>query len=414
MTTVELTETSHTGCPMHLRGSENTVPFDFYADLRRTGPVVWDESMNGWLVTTLSACREVFRSDNTLFRHPDGDAGGDYAVMSPGLRPLKTLTGEPQRKLHNWMMKAFTPAETSAMRDGLIRDVILAALENVEGRTEIDLVADFIDLIPVRVVAAVLDLPWRDKEFMDRAQGNLALLAGFFNRRGAMTSDVSKSASQATEELKAQLRPILEHRRDNPGADLISKLWRDGPTILDNWTIDDTFVNVNTVFLGGYDTTTMAISNSFWFMLKRPEFKARFIAGDNDIQQRYVEEVLRLLPPIHYRARRANQDTEIAGVTIRKNDLVFPLMGAANRDEGIYDCPADMSFERKNPRDHMTFISGPRNCVGSGLARVEVREALQLFLQKYPDVELDRTKPEPQYIGLTTRRFEPMFVRLVK
>ncbi len=405
---------SRGGCPLHLRDSENTLPFDLYAELRAAGPVIWDDSMNGWLVTSLAHCREVFRNDNTLFRHPDGDSDGDYAQMSPGLRPLKTLSGEPQRKLHNWMMRAFTPAETSAMRDGLIRDVIHAALDNIEGRTEIDLVGDFIDLIPVRVVAAVLDLPWRDRAFMDKAQGNLAIVAGFFNRRGAMTEEVSKNAFRATEELKVQLRPILEQRRDNPGDDLISKLWRDGPGILDNWTIEDTFVNVNTVFLGGYDTTSLAIANAFWFMLRHPELKDRFLSGDPDVQGRYVEEVLRLLPPIHYRARRANQDTEIAGVRIRKDELVFPLIGAANRDEGVYDCPAEMSLERRNPRDHMTFITGPRNCVGSGLARIEVREALNLFLGRYPDVSLDRSKPAPDYVGLTTRRFEPMFVRLVR
>lgn len=400
-------------CPMSLRSSENLLPFDFYKDLRARGPVVWDDSMNAWLLTTPDACRELFKGDITVFRHPDGDSDGDYAAMSPGLRPLKTLTGDSQRRLHNWMMRAFTPAETSAMRDGLIKDVIQAALDGIEGRTEIDLVGDFIDKIPVRVVAAVLDLPWRDTEFMDRAQKNLLALAGFFNRRAAMTDDVSLSAAQATRNLKEMLRPILEERRDNPGDDLVSKLWRDGPTILDNWTIDDTFVNVNTVFLGGYDTTTLAISNAFWFLLKDPHLKTRVIAGEPDLQQRYVEEVLRLLPPIHYRARKANQDTEIAGVRIAKNDLVLPLMASANRDESRYDCPAAISFERRNPRDHMTFIAGPRNCVGAGLARIEVREAVSLFLARYPDVTLDPAKPEPQYIGLTTRRFEPMFVQLI-
>lgn len=400
------------GCPMSLRESEDRLPFDFYQALRARGPVIWDEGMKGWLVTSLEACREVFRNDNVLFRHPDGDKDGDYAQMSPGLRPLKTLTGEPQRKLHNWMMRAFTPSETSAMRDGLIRDVIQQALDSIEGRDEIDLVADYIDKIPVRVVAAVLDLPWRDDAFMQEAQGNLLALAGFFNKRAAMTDGVAKSAAQATEALKALLRPLLEQRRDTPGGDLISKLWRDGPTILENWTIDDTFVNVNTVFLGGYDTTTLAISNAFYFLLQDPALKEKVRTGDEALQIRYVEEVLRLLPPIHYRARKANQDTEIAGVKIAKDDLVLPLMGAANRDEAKYACPAEIQWDRQNPRDHMTFIAGPRNCVGAGLARIEVREALNLFLERYPQVILDPAQPAPSYIGLTTRRFEPMFVRL--
>lgn len=404
--------TGQRGCPISLRTSEDQLPFDFYRSLRARGPVVWDDSMQGWLITTLDACREVFRNDNTLFRHPDGDKDGDYATMSPGLRPLKTLTGEPQRKLHNWMMRAFTPRETSAMRDGLIRDVIESALSSIEGRERIDLVADFIDKIPVRVVAAVLDLPWRDTDFMNEAQGYLQCLAGFFNRRGAMTQGVSQSAAEATTALKALLRPHLESRRDTPGDDLISRLWIEGPAILDNWTIDDTFVNVNTVFLGGYDTTTLAISNAFYLLLQDPALRAQVQSGDEALQYRYVEEVLRLLPPIHYRARKANAATQIAGVDIAEGDLVLPLMGAANRDEAKYECPADVQLDRRNPRDHMTFISGPRTCVGAGLARIEVREALTMFLARYPQAHLDPASPAPSYIGLTTRRFEPMFVCL--
>ncbi len=406
------TEVGPPKCPFSLKETENTVPFDLYGALRQEGEVLWDEAMNAWIVTSYDACREVFKNDKILFRHPDGDADSDYAAMAPGMRPTKALAAEPHRRVHNWLMAAFSPTETAAMQDKFVREVIAAMLARIEGRPRIDLVHDFIDNIPVRVVAAALDLPWQDAEWIGKVHGNLKVLGTFFAKRMAVTPELAAAAKAASQNFKDMMVPILEERRDGTGADLISKLWRDGPGLVDDWTINDTFSHVNSVFLGGTDTTTMGISNAFYILLKDRKLLERLRTAPLDLQQRYVEEALRLLPPSHYRARRASADTEIAGVKIRKDDFVIPVMGSANRDGEHYQCPAEIDFQRRNPRDHLTFITGPRSCIGSGLARIEIRETIRLFLDRYPDAELDRDAPEPAYVGLTNRRFEPIFVRL--
>lgn len=400
------------GCPFSLRETKDTLPFDAYTRMREAGSVIWDEDMKSWLVTSYDACREVLMKDKEWFRHPDGDPEGDYAVMAKGLRPLKSLVGEEHRKLHNWLMAAFSPRETAIMQDGVVRDVIQSSLDRLDGRDQINLVADFIDRIPIRVIAAVLDLPWKDEAWVGEAQRHLTALGAFFNQRMAMTNDISKAAEDATAGMRALLDPILLERKDGTGDDLITKLWEVGPTILPDWTIDDTFVHINTVFLGGFDTSSLAISNAFYFLLQDDGLKAEIRKVSPERLQNFVEEVLRLLPPNHYRARRANKDLTIAGVDIRKDEFVLPMLASANRDAEHYGCPADMMLDRKMPRDHLSFITGPRSCVGAGLARTEIRETICRFLEVYPDVRLAPDKPSPSYIGLTLRRFEPIYVRL--
>lgn len=397
-------------CPFSLKDTENTLPFDAYSLLRRGGEVVWDDKMGVWLVTSVEACRRVFAGDNVLFRHPDGDSDGDYAAMAKGLRPLKALVGEQHRKLHNWLMVAFSPRETAAIMDGIVREVIEDTLKDLEGRTKFDLIKEFVDRIPVRVIAAVMDLPWKDKEWVSKAQSYLNDLGAFFNRRMAMTPEISLAASEATSKMRELLDPVIEQRREGTGSDLVSKLWRDGVSIIPDWGADDTFVHMNTVFLGGYDTSSLAISNALYVLLDNEDLMERMRSASDDELQRFVEEVLRMLPPIHYRARKANQDIEIGGVLIRENDVVLPLLGAANRDEKHYSDPEELHLERNKPRDHLTFIAGPRGCIGQGLARAEIREAVKAFIARYPRAKFDPDAPKPSYVGLTMRRYEPITV----
>lgn len=403
---------AQTKCPVTLKDTENIIPFPFYEEMRGQGGVHWDPSVNAWLITSQQGCRELFSKDKVLFRHPDGDAGGDYAAIANGRRALKTLLGEEHRKLHNWLLGAFSAKQATVMMESFVHDVIADALDGLAGKSRVNLLTDFVDRIPVRVIAAALDLPWRDEQFIARATQCMNRLADFFNRRMVVTEVVSSAAKVATEDMRALLDPWIEARSDGSGEDLISRMWRDGPGMVPGWNAEDIFVHLNTVFLGGFDTSTLAISNALYVALRDPVLADTLRTGDKTLLARFVEEVLRSYPPIHYRARRANEDTEILGVPIQKDDFVIPLLAAANRDPTHYDRPNELELDRKSPRDHLTFIAGPRSCVGSGLARAEIIETVRAFLEAYPNARLDADTPAPEYLGLTMRRFEPINIVL--
>lgn len=394
-----------------LRKTQDSIPFESYERMRRSGELLWDESVSGWVGTSYAVCREIFRREMVSFNHPDGDADQPFRYISGGRRTLKTVRGEEHKRLHNWMMMTFSPTEASHLQHGVVRDVVRDLIGDIRNQQKVELVRDFVDHIPVRVIAAVCGLPWRDHDWMIDVKANLDLMAAYFNQRNAADDQVIETAKRGMDALRDLFGPHIEASRIGDGGSLLARLWVDGPSILEGWNAEDTFTVLTTVMLAGADTSTLAISNALYLLLVDAELKVSVRASDAKLAV-FVEEALRLLPPVHYRARRAIEDTELAGTKIKKGEFVLPLIASANRDEGHYACPHAVDFERKPTRDHLSFAAGPRSCIGSNLARAEIVESLRQILDNFPDIRLDPEAAPPVYTGLVLRRFAPLNVLL--
>ena len=389
---------------------EDQDPYYAYRQMLEEADISWDEGLQAWVAWSYAACQSIFRADKAQFSHPDADVASDYKTVSQGRRHPKTLDADEHTRLHQWLAQRFSPRQTASLREGVIRRIIGEVVDGFSSRGCADLASDFADHIPIRVIASVMELPCDDPDWVSQIKAALDQIGVFYNKRLAGDDELTRRTKAAFETIRHLLDPTIEARRAGAGDDIVSQMWRDGPALLDDWDAEDIYINITSVFIGGYDTTTMAISNACKLLLDDPALLANTRDADDAKLRRFVDESLRLLPPVQYRARRARCDVEIAGRTIRAGELVVPLIGSANRDGVRYSCPATVDLTRRQSADHLTFITGPRTCIGAGLARSEVAEALRLLLDRLPDIRWDPSAPLPVYGGLVLRRYSPLNV----
>ena len=165
------------------------------------------------------------------------------------------------------------------------------------------------------------------------------------------------------------------------------------------------------LYLGGADTTVHGIANSLYLLLWNPKIRA---AVDQDREKigAVIEEAQRLYGSPQWRYRRANQDCVLGGVEVKKDQVLILLHGAGNRDPKQFgECPAEPNLDRPRIRDHLTFNYGPRACVGMGLARIEMRDALNGVLDRLPNVRPDPDAEQPRFANLFMRSYRPLHVR---
>jgi cytochrome P450 len=398
--------------PRTLRETADQEPFRFYERMRAAGPVTWDESMDSWLVTSHAACKEVQLGEEQAYRHAYLDMGSDVFVeVEGGPRNLLFLPGEDHQRVHRLLLRLLNPNEVEAHREALVRPLVHSLMDQFAPTGSAELVDEFAELLPVRVIAALMDLPYRDEEWIRSCKHCMEEIAVFLEAFAVDDDDVVRRATAASNVMNGLLMPYINARRDGDGDDLISRLWRGGAEALDGWDEIDMRANVRIIFFGGSDTTTHVLANAFYVLMTDRALAASVRDGGPEAINRFVEEALRLYGAIHFRPRVANHDVELAGCPISADERLLTVNMAANRDPDHYPSPDDVRLDRATPRDHLAFHSGPRTCIGAALARVELQESIAAFLERFPDARLDPGAEPPRFQGFLMRSYRPLHAR---
>jgi cytochrome P450 len=168
------------------------------------------------------------------------------------------------------------------------------------------------------------------------------------------------------------------------------------------------------LLVAGNETTTNTLSSGFLLLCRNPSLLDE-IYDDPEKATSFAEEVLRLEAPVQGLFRMATEDTELGGTFIPKGSYVNLRYGSANRDESIFDAAADMDFERKMPRRHLSFGSGIHSCIGAQLARKEIEATFRFISKKMSHIELavseDELKYESSFILRGLKKLPVKFVR---
>jgi cytochrome P450 len=283
---------------------------------------------------------------------------------------------------HGKMRRLVSQAFTAKMISDLtpqITDVATGLLDDIDS-DRFDLVEALANPLPVIVIASMLGVPISDRHLFQGWADDLLTI-------DPTAPDGPAAFGRLVGELDAYLRAHVTARRRAPHDDLIGTLVRaevDGERLND----DDVVSFAALLLLAGHVTTSVLLGNMLLSLNTDPQRWGELRADRSQIPA-YIEEVLRCRPPFLKIERVPTADTEIAGVPVAANTMMHLWLLSANRDERVFDDPDRFVPLRPNARQ-VAFGHGIHYCLGAPLARLEGRIALNLMLDRFSAVRLDR------------------------
>jgi len=353
-------------------------PYPIWDDLRQRCPVAHSDRYGGvWLPVTHDLVSEVaydtqhFTSRTVVVseRRPGPDA-----LPAPiGLSPPITSDPPYHGLIRRMLLPAFAPRPIAAL-EPFTRDLCRDLLAATAGRTSFDAAVEYTRHIPVRVIVRFLGFPPQDAD----------LFRGFI-------SQVLEQVDRPAEEREAMFTKLDEYM-DVQIADHIAHPRDDLTSFLIAAEIDGSKLSVEHIrgtmillMIAGIDTTWSAIGASLWHLAQHPADRGR-LAAEPALMDTAVEELLRAYAPVTM-ARLVAKDFDFHGHPFKEGDWLLLPFPAANRDPAAFDDPGLVRLDRERNR-HAAFGLGRHRCLGSSLARMELRVALEEWLARYPDFEL--------------------------
>ena len=184
----------------------------------------------------------------------------------------------------------------------------------------------------------------------------------------------------------------IDWRAEHPSDDIMTELleveFEDETGTVRRLTRDELLTYVNVVSGAGNETTTRLIGWAGKVLAEHPD-QRRQLVEDPPLIPKAIEELLRFEPPAPHVARYVTRDVEFHGTTVPEGSVMMFLIGAANRDHRQFGPDSDTFDIHREPRRHLTFSVGTHFCLGSALARLEGRVALEEILKRFPEWEVD-------------------------
>ena len=350
-------------------------PQPLYKMMRDLAPVVHMERGN--MGSTIVAKHEDVL---TVLRTPEIFSSNAEAVQIAQIRPLIPLQIDPpaHAKYRNLLDPLFAPkriagleARTRLLVNGFIDEVIDAKKANFHLAVA--------EPLPSMVFLELLGLP------VSRAKEFIALKDGIIRPEASDEAGRLVKVNEVGAKIYAVLSEVVEARILEPKNDFISSFLTsevDGERLTPDEVIDICYL----FFLAGLDTVTASL-DCFIAYLAQNEDKRQSLIARPELIPAAIEELLRWESPVTGVARIAIQDTELSGCPIKKGTLVAPILGSANTDESFWERANEVDFERETNK-HLAFGGGVHRCLGSHLARMELRVTLEEWHRRIPNYQL--------------------------
>lgn len=306
-------------------------------------------------------------------------------VLGAG-RPLIPLMidGDDHTKYRKLLDPLFAPRHVARL-EPVIRELAENLIDAFAGAGEVDFYPAFCEPLPSQIFLSQLGLPLEDVRFL------------MWVKDGIIRPTDAEHAQSAGPELVEYLYAELDRREASgePGDDLIGGFLTaevDGHRITREDVIDITFL----LILAGLDTVTSSLSCMVDWLARHPSERDRLVA-DPSLLPGAIEELLRVQTVVPAGSRHATADFTVGGTSVKAGDQVRVVWAAANMDPDAFPDPTAVDFARPNNR-HIAFASGFHRCLGSHLARLELRIAMDALHRRIPDYRLDPDRP-PGYLN---------------
>jgi cytochrome P450 len=360
----------------------NTDPYPTFRRLREEAPLYYNEQYDFYAVSRFADVNKTLVDHETF----SSARGAIIELIKANIDiPPGTVIFEdpPIHDIHRKLLaRMFTPRKVNAL-EPVIRDFCAQSLDPLLGAERFDFVADLGAQMPMKVISALLGIPEGDQEMIrDHANAQLRTEAG----------KPMKQAEGGAMVLGELFETYIDWRAEHPSDDIMTELLNaefvDETGTARNLTREELLTYLNVVAGAGNETTTRLIGWAGKVLAEHPD-QRRELADNPTLIPQAVEELLRYEPPAPHVARYVTRDVELHGRTVPEGSVMMMLIGAAVRDHRQFPPDGDVFDIHREARQHLAFSVGTHYCLGSALARLEGRVALEEILKRFPDWEID-------------------------
>ncbi len=375
---------------------EDGPPHELFKRLRRECPVHWTDKITRWpeedgywSVTKAEDVHTVSKDWQTYSSERGGITAITHSIMPLELQQGMFIAMDPPKhdRLKQLFQRGFTPKRIAEHEDE-IRAITHQVLDRLSGQEECDLVEGVAQPVVSRVIGSFMGIPESDDAIWARLM-NAVIVAG--------DEDVHPGGPNAVmerdvPEIFERCRALIADRRANPTDDLTSVLVHaelDGQGLEEHEIVMGFFL----LMAAGNDSTKATYCSGMRALLEHPDQRS-LVQNDPSMIPGLVEESLRMFPAFAHFRRTATADTELGGRQIREGEKVVMWYVSSNRDEDRFEDPD--RFDVTRTAEHQAFGAGGRHfCLGTALARLELRILFEETLRRFPDIEL---AGEPRHV----------------
>ena len=358
-------------------------PYPHLAELRKNGKPIWHEGLGLFLAPNHRDANEVLRNKSLgrIFTPKLPEAEWDVFNY---LHADSILDSEPPKhtRLRSLVMKAFNKNRIEGLRPAITR-LTHELLDGIEAKNgDFDLIADYAEPLPVKVIAALLGFPPSDEHLL-RPWSQAIVKMYEVNPSAAHKEEARKAASEFAE----YVHGLMLERKAKPADDLITELAQveeAGEKLSTHELIATCVLLLN----AGHEASVNGFGNGMVAAYQNPSQWELLKSTPVEVSTTAVEEFLRFDAPLHFFDRTATQDTQVGGVDIKQGQKIVSLLGSANRDEEVF-AHADRMDITRDPNPHIGFGAGIHFCIGAPLARMEMGISLPELFKRFPTLELD-------------------------
>lgn len=359
----------------------NADPYPMFRRLREEAPLYYNEQHDFY---ALSRFADVDRGlvDYQTFSSARG-AILEIIKANIDIPPGTVIFEDPPiHDIHRKLLsRMFTPRKINEL-EPKIREFCARSLDPLIGSDRFDFVTDLGAQMPMRVIGMLLGVPEEDQEAArDFANAQMRTEAG-----KPMETSMDNIASP--EFFGRYIDWRTEHPADDIMTELLNAEFEDETGTIRRLTRDELLTYVSVVSGAGNETTTRLIGWAGKVLADHPD-QRRALVEDRSLIPAAIEELLRYEPPAPHVARYVTRDVEYYGQRVPEGSVMMMLIGSANRDHRQFPPDGDVFDICREAHQHLTFSVGTHYCLGSALARLEGRIALEEILKRFPDWDVD-------------------------
>ena len=361
-------------------------PYPVLSELRAHDRPMWHEEMQLWLAATHADATAVLRS-KSLGRIYTPQEPSDLWETFNWLHADSIMENEGAKhtRLRALVSKAFNRGQIDRLAPR-IQKIVDELLDNCEELREFDLLADFAEPLPVRVIAELLGVSPADEVNLRPWSQAIVKMYEF-----DVSVEEEVAARDASSEFAAMITSMVESRKANPTNDLVSELAQVEESG-EKLTLRELIATCVLLLNAGHEASVNAFGNGFVAAMNDGQAAETLRTRPREVTTSAVEEFFRFDAPLQLFERTATTPTEINGVTIPAGAKIAALLGSANRDSLVFDNPEKINLER-NPNNHISFGGGIHFCLGAPLARLELSTSLPALFERFPTIQMTE-KPE--------------------